>query len=70
MKKLAFPAIELKDGDYNLTLEECMTKWPVKPPDEPEMVPADPPLPPAPQGQGESLFSMPMTEVEPEKANT
>lgn len=70
MKKLAFPAIELKDEDYNLTLEQCMAKWPVKPPDEPEMVPADPPPPPAPQGQGESLFSMPMTEVEPEKAKT
>lgn len=70
MKKLAFPAIELKDADYNLTLDECMVKWPAKPPDEPEMVPADPPPPPAPQSQGESIFSMPMTEVEPEKAKT
>ena len=70
MKKLVFPAKELTGDDYNLTLDECMAKWPAEPPDEPQMVPADPPPPPAPQGQGESIFSMPMTEVEPEKAKT
>lgn len=70
MKKLAFSAIELKYDDYNLTLDECIVKWPAKPPDEPEMVPANPPPPPAPQSQGESIFSMPMTEVEPKKAKT
>ena len=70
MKKLAFPAIELKDDDYNLTLDECMAKWPAEPPDKPQMVPTDPPPPPAPQNQGESIFSIPMTEVEPEKAKT
>ena len=69
-KKLAFPAIELKGDDYNLTLKQCMAKWPVKSPDEPELVPADPSPPPAPQSQGESLFSMPMTEVELKKAKT
>ena len=33
MPTLAFAAIELKGDDYNLTMEECMAKWPVKPPD-------------------------------------
>lgn len=70
MPKLPFPAIELTGDDYNLTLDQCMAKWPAELPDEPEMVPADPPPPPSPQDQGESIFSMPMTEVEPEKAKT
>ena len=70
MPTLAFPAIELKGDDYNLTFEECMAKWPAEPPDEPQMVPADFPPPPAPQNQGESIFSIPMIEVEPQKAKT
>ena len=70
MPTLAFPPIELKDENTNLTIDECMVKWPVKPPDEPLAVLVDPPKPPPLQGQGESLFFMPMTEVEPEKAKT
>jgi len=70
MPKLAFPAIELKGDDYNLSLTECMKKWPVDPPEEPEMVPAEPPKPIPPSSEGESIFSMPFTEIEPKKAKT
>ena len=36
MKKLAFPAKELTGDDYNLTLDECMAKWPTETLVEPE----------------------------------
>ena len=70
MPKLLFPAIELTGDDYNLTLEQCMKKWPVDPPEEPEMVPAESPKLIPPSSEGESIFSMPFTEIEPEKAKT
>ena len=69
MPKLAFPAIELKDENENLTLDECIAKWPALT-EEPYMVSADPLTPSKPQDEGEALFSLPMTEVEPEKAKS
>jgi len=68
MPKLAFQPIELKGDDENLTLDECIKRWPA-PPEEPEMVRADPPAPPPPSDKGEAIASIPLTELEPKKEN-
>ena len=56
--KLAFEPIKLEGELENLTLQECMARWPA-PPEEPQMVPATPPEPNPPQS--------PEIQAEPEK---
>lgn len=52
MPKLAFKPIILEGELENLTLQECMARWPA-PPEDPMMVPANPlqPIQPSPADQ-------------------